>query len=149
MPASKAKQTAVAERRARVIQLKIAGVDNETIAREVGLANPADVSQDVTRAFQRAKAIEGQELDALKTLELARYDRAQAALWPKVLKGDLHAIDTFIRLSARRCRVLGLDATQELKILTMDLLDAELIKLREEVALAEQALAEEMEGEDA
>lgn len=148
MPASKAKQTAVAERRAKVIQMKIAGVDNATIARECGHANPADVSQDITRAFRRAKATEAQELDALKTLELARYDRAQAALWPKVLKGDLRAIDTFIRLSARRCRVLGLDAVQELKVLTMDLLDAELIKLREEVALAEQVLAEEREDEE-
>jgi hypothetical protein len=148
MPASKAQQTLVAERRAKVIQMKIAGIDNETIARTVGLKNPADVSQDVTRAFQRAKAIEGQEIDALKAIELARYDRAQAALWPKVLKGDLRAIDTFIRLSARRCRVLGLDAIQELKVLTMDLLDAELIKLRQEVALAENVLKEEREAEE-
>ena len=145
MSASTAQQALVAERRAKVIQMKIAGLDNETIARECGLKNPADVSQDVTRAFRRAVAVADESLEALRAIELARYDRAQAALWPKVMKGDLAAIDTFIRLSARRCRVLGLDSAQELKVITMDMLDAELIKLREEVALAQG----DMENEEA
>ena len=128
--------------------MKMAGVDNETIAKTVGLKNPAQVSEDVTRAFRRAKAVEGAELDALKTLELARYDRAQAAIWPKVLQGELAAVDTFLRISRARCRVLGLDAAQELKVITMDLLDAHLIKLKEEVALAESELdADDLDAE--
>ena len=46
-------------------------------------------------------------------IELARLDRLLEAAWPKAMGGDLAAIATAERLSARRCVMLGLHAPQE------------------------------------
>lgn len=140
MPASTAKQAEVSERRANAIKMRIAGIDYQTIADQLGYKSRGAACQDVSRAFDRNRAEEGRDIERLRELELARYERAQAALWPKVLKGELAAIDTFIRLSARRARVLGLDVVQEIKVFTVDAIDAEIDRLTQELALAEVEL---------
>ena len=42
-------------------------------------------------------------------LELARLDRLQAAFWDRAMVGDYHAAEVLLKVSARRCKVLGLD----------------------------------------
>ena len=36
-------------------------------------------------------------------------DRAQESIWDKVLDGDLKAVDAFLKISARRAKINGLD----------------------------------------
>lgn len=140
MPASKAHQAAVAERRTKAIQMRIAKVDYQTIADKLGYSSRGAACQDITRAFERHRAEEGRNIEIMRDQEIAGLDRAQAAIWSKVVAGDLHAIDAYIRIVARRSRILGLDAIQEVKVITMDLIDAELMRLREQIAAAEAAL---------
>uniref|UniRef100_UPI001B80034B hypothetical protein n=1 Tax=Amycolatopsis pretoriensis TaxID=218821 RepID=UPI001B80034B len=40
-----------------------------------------------------------------RALELMRLDRLQAAAWPAVLKGDLRAIDTVVRIISTRAKI--------------------------------------------
>jgi len=55
-------------------------------------------------------------VDELRSVENARLDRAQAAIWTAVLQGDLKAIDTFLKISARRARLNGLDAPTQINL---------------------------------
>jgi len=50
-----------------------------------------------------------EEATALRDLEASRLDTMQAAIWSRAVTGDLRAIDTALRISARRSRLLGLD----------------------------------------
>jgi hypothetical protein len=45
----------------------------------------------------------------MRALENARLDRAQTAIWSKVIAGDLASIDVFLRISQRRAKMNGLD----------------------------------------
>jgi len=45
-----------------------------------------------------------------------RIDRAQAAIWDQVIKGNHGAIDRFVKLSERRSRILGLDAPAKMAL---------------------------------
>ena len=47
--------------------------------------------------------------DHLRQRESERLDRAQLAIWPALQRGDLGAVEKFVRLSARRAALLGLD----------------------------------------
>lgn len=98
--------TAVAERRAEALQHRRRGLSYREVADVMGIS--------VGRAHQLvAEALEHVivgEVEELRALESSRLDAAQEAIWPKVLKGNINAIDSFLRLSARRARLLGLDA---------------------------------------
>lgn len=138
MPASKAEQAAVAERRAKAIQMRIAKVDYQTIADKLGYSSRGAACQDITRAFERNRAEEGRSVELLRDQEIAGLDRAQAAIWPRVIAGELAAVDTYIRLVARRCRILGLDAPKEIEIITMDAIQREIMRLEAEMAARER-----------
>ncbi|UJP10633.1 hypothetical protein L2X99_02870 [Microbacterium sp. KUDC0406] len=59
-------------------------------------------------------------VDSLRQIESARLDAMQAALWPQALSGNARAIDTLIRLSARRARLMGLDTQQDITLVTVE-----------------------------
>ena len=42
-------------------------------------------------------------------MEIERLDAMLFAIWKKVEKGDLNAIETALKISARRCKILGID----------------------------------------
>lgn len=139
MPASKAEQAAVAARRAQAIQLRIAKVDYQTIADRLGYSSRSAACQDVTRAFERNRLEEGRSVELLRDQEISALDRAQAAIWTRVTSGELAAVDTLIRLIARRCRILGLDAATEVRVFTLDAIQAEIMRLEAEMAARDQA----------
>jgi hypothetical protein len=47
-------------------------------------------------------------IDELRDIELARLDALQVALWPRVEKGEVRAVNSVMRIIDRRCRILGL-----------------------------------------
>lgn len=112
MAASRAQQAQTAERRAQAIQLRLSGMDWETIAQQLGYANRAAACKDVSRALEASREAARKAGEDLRALELARLDRMQAALWARVLKGDTKAADTVLRLMQRRARLAGLEAEQ-------------------------------------
>lgn len=105
-----AKRAAVAERRVKAINLRLAGVDWQTIADKLGYTSRGAACQDVTRAFEQRRKAEGRAAEEMRHVETERLDRLQAAVWGRALKGDLKAVETVLRIMARRALLNGLDA---------------------------------------
>lgn len=99
-------------RRVEAMSLMIAGLTPEQIGERMGIS-ASGVKSLVNRTLERAT---NRNVDALREIENQRLDRAQAAIWTKVLNGDLKAIDTFLRISARRARINGIDAPTNINL---------------------------------
>jgi hypothetical protein len=110
MPASKAQQAATAKRRAQAIALRLAGMNDDTIAERLGYASRQAASKDIHRALEANRLEEQQQVETLRYVEGQRLDRLQAAVWAKAAKGDLKAVETVLKVMAQRTRLFGLDA---------------------------------------
>lgn len=93
-------------KQALALELRKQGQTLDVIAKSLGYSSPSAVSRAIESAMSRIVVF---GVEALRTLENERYDSALSALWPDVERGDVEAIGAFIRLSARRCKLLGLD----------------------------------------
>ena len=91
----------------RVIELRRAGVTYDVIAEEVGYSSASGAYHAFTRAMKRTLRESGS--DELREIEADRLDRLQRFTWPLAVQGDLRAIETILRIMARRARLLGLD----------------------------------------
>lgn len=94
------------------LELRLAGANLEAIGRQVGL-HKSNVSRRIKDALADIPAAEA---DALRAIENERLDGMQVAIWSRVRKGDLGAIDRAIRISERRSRLNGLDAPQRVDL---------------------------------
>lgn len=126
-------QVTLAERRAKALQLKVAGATYDAIARTLGYAHRGNAQRDIQAALA---AITKEPAEALKKLELERCDEMLLAIWPRVRKGDFGAIDRALRIMERRARYEGLDAPtrQTITVITEDMVDNEIRRLEAEVA---------------
>ena len=140
MPASKAQQTLVAERRRAAVQLRIAGHSWYEIAQQLGYDSKASAYTDVRRALEKAVRDLSIPLEVHRELMLQRLDAMLNALWPNVLAGDTKAIDAAGRLLDRYMRLLGLEAPQRHE-LTLEVLDAALVEVEQQLALARSEAA--------
>lgn len=93
--------------------MRHAGNDYADIAESlaVSVATARKLVADALEAFAPYA-----EAEALRDLEAGRLDRAQAAIWQQVLAGDLQAVKTFLGLSERRSKLLGLDAPAKVAV---------------------------------
>jgi hypothetical protein len=91
--------------RALVHSLRMAGATPSGVARALDLP-----LKEVRALLTPASAGADQQVDSLRELESERLDAAQLAIWPQVEAGDLAAVSVFLKLSARRSRLLGLEA---------------------------------------
>lgn len=106
-----------AEKEAQALELRKTGMSYRRIAEAMGLCNRQKAERIIKRAL---KNVVTPGVEALRTLENERYDEAMVAIWPRVQKGDLESLHGFLRLSERRCRLLGLDAPAKLAPTTPD-----------------------------
>jgi hypothetical protein len=109
MPARRADATIKA---CRAVELVRQGQSYEQVARAVGFANRGTAHRVVTKALAD-RLVDG--IDDLRHSEVARLDALQAALWPKVERGDVRAVNTVMRIIHRRSRLLGLYTTTEVE----------------------------------
>ncbi|WP_188197233.1 hypothetical protein [Nonomuraea sp. SYSU D8015] len=107
--ADKQRQLELAQRRTQALQMRIAGVSPTLIAERLGYNSPQAASADITAALKRAAKAEGMAAEHLLHLEIGRLDRMMAALWPKVLKGEVQAAETCLKIVNKRASLLGLD----------------------------------------
>jgi transposase len=96
--------------RTKAISLKLAGLSDEAIGEQLDMS-VSGVRDLIRRTLDRA---ENRVVEEMRDLENAKLDRVQTAIWTKVIEGDLKAVDTYLRLSARRAKLNGLD--QPMKI---------------------------------
>ncbi|MBA9005964.1 hypothetical protein [Thermomonospora cellulosilytica] len=116
MSASKAQQAATAERRRKAIAMRIAGVDWQSIADQLGYASRGAACTDVTRALKANRRAEAQEVELLRDIEGQRLDRLQAAYWAPALKGDHRSAEVILRVMAQRARLEGLEAPTRVSV---------------------------------
>lgn len=156
MSASKAQQAITAQRRARALALKVAGVDYETIAQQLGYASRGAAYTDIDRALLQRKRDLAEGADLAAALELERLDAMERAGWAvvrrrhvlvsqgRVMTDDdgrpmlddgptLEAIDRLLKIQVRRAKLRGLDAPTKHEVVTIDAIEAEITKLRAEM----------------
>ncbi len=159
MAASTAKRAQVAERRAEAIRLKVAGLDWDAIAKQLGYASRGAACTDVRRAMEKNVAAEAMEVEVYRSLEIDRLDRLQAAHWTAATsrhperdkEGNVILIDGKPWLGppdpqagelVRKCimdrvKIRGLAAPQRHEVLSLEALDAQI--LAAEALLADNA----------
>lgn len=120
--------------RAEALSLLLAGLTHEQIAERLSISR-AGVTDLIDRTLS---TVENRAAEKARSLENQRLDRAQAAIWTKVLNGDLKAIDSFLKISARRARMNGLDEPTRVNLS---------INVRAEMEQALQALEAVVLGE--
>lgn len=101
-------------RRLEALSLRLAGLSWEQIGDRLDI-DPDSARHLVNRSLERA---ENRAANEMRDIENARLDRAQAAIWSKVLEGDLGAINTFVRISQRRATMNGFDSPRHIVLST-------------------------------
>lgn len=102
-----------AARRTMAVRLRLSGATYQQIADQCGYSNKSNARQVVLRALTR---LEVESVGELRALENARLDADEMVLRSIIAKGSnkpadrIRAIDSRLRLSARRARLNGLDA---------------------------------------
>lgn len=104
----------IAERRKIALQLRQAGFTYRDLA--VALTNKGfpckftTAYKDVRHCLKEISKQTHEEAEELRVLELSRLDTLLRSIWTKAIKGDMNAIDRSLKISERRCKLLGIDA---------------------------------------
>ena len=159
MPASRAQQAQVAERRNRAIALRLAHVSLAAIATQLGYKTASAVSQDITRALEARRDELRDQADLLTALEAEKLDALERQLWSYIRRrhilvsqgqiirdehGDpfidddpgIRAAGVMLRAFDRRAKLHGLDQPTRVnaKVEVQDELDADIERLAQELA---------------
>lgn len=109
--------TSQPEKRARALELHLAGATYQVIADQLGYASKASAHKLVQDALDEL-VLPAQSADALQTA-VARLDAMLVGLWPKARRGDGAAVDRVLRIEERRMALAALavelDATSTKK----------------------------------
>jgi hypothetical protein len=126
MPWPKAKQAEVADRRAQLVKLRLAGVkfdDPRILA--LGYASRQAASKDMIRALEEHREEEAAAVSAYRQQENERLDTLLEAVWEKATQPspvfnkerevvgeeiDVRAVETVLKLMDRRAKLNGLDS---------------------------------------
>lgn len=112
-----------AERRLKAFELRKAGDSYRKIATALDVS-VAQAHDDVNTALAELATQECASAKEYRALELERLDAILLAVWKDATKGHLGAVDRVLRISERRARLLGLDASpavQMIKLAGMDI----------------------------
>lgn len=97
------------QRQAAALQLRRSGHTLIEIAQRIGVGK-SQVHRLVNKALAQSREQVAASADELLLLELARLDGMLEKSYPMAADGDVRACDTVLKIIARRCRLLGLDA---------------------------------------
>ena len=130
--------TAIAQaKRAQALQLRMGGASYSAIAAQMGSSGAGTAYKQVRAALREMLQ---EPADAVRAIELERYDRLMLAHWPTALRGDIQASAMVLRIMERRAAMLGLDAPKKIDLTAYirDLAEREGIDPDEAVAAAEE-----------
>lgn len=100
----------VAQRRAQIMQLRLAGtVHQETLAEHFGVSRKT-ISLDLQAIDNDYRILAARERAMEKGIDLARIDAMIRPLWPQAIAGDLRAQEMMHKWLKRRADILGYDA---------------------------------------
>lgn len=110
----KASWSTPGERRVLVFELKKRGLQFREIAVALGVSENT-VQKDWKRAISTFIKNSTPEAQEARALEVARLDSMRVALHSQVIKGDVMAIQTSLRISERISKLTGLDSPIQLE----------------------------------
>lgn len=88
------------------------GLTFSAIGAEMGVSWQA-AQQAVQRSLEATKAVIAERATELRAIEAERLEKITEVLWPRVLEGDLRAIDRVLRTRESFRRLTGIDLAQE------------------------------------
>lgn len=106
------KRLVARERDLRAVEMRKQGMTYAAIGAELGVSWQA-AQQAVQRSLDQTKADISENADELRAIEAERLDKITETLWPRVLEGDLRAIDRVLRTRESFRRLTGLDMTPD------------------------------------
>lgn len=99
-------------KRVEILALRLAGFSNAQIADRMDLsASDVDNIIEITLESTKNRAV-----NEMRELENQRLDRAQSAIWSEVVKGNVQAINTFLRISQQRSKINGIYAPKKIEM---------------------------------
>lgn len=101
------------DKKARALELHLAGASYQTIATQLGYASKASAHKIVQQALVDLGTPSMSDDDA--TTELARLDAMLTGLWPKARRGDVAAVDRVLKISERRSALVAMARQQDSK----------------------------------
>ena len=90
----------------------MSGASYKEISKRVGVSSPT-AYQYVKKALADLRDKNTETAIQLRALEVMRMDKMMEALWNRAVEGDEKAIDTILKIQARKARLLGLDAPEK------------------------------------
>jgi len=98
------------ERDRQALEMRMRGLTFAAIGAELGVTYQA-AQQAVRRSLEVTKAEIAEKAQELRAIEAERLDKITETLWPRVLEGDLRAIDRVLRARESYRRLTGLDVS--------------------------------------
>lgn len=95
----------------QILQMRLDGFSLDDIAAKLGLSRTA-VHRSLVKSLDALHEEASDSAERVRALEDTRLDGALKALQSKVASGDPRAIDTMLRIQARRASLWGLDLTK-------------------------------------
>jgi hypothetical protein len=102
----------------QIMQLRVAGWSVWQIAEHLGVESPM-VHNRILEQLTSWRDMTQEMSNELRELELQRLDEFLRALWPKIQTGNPRAIETALKVSERRAKLMGLDAPEKREV-TLD-----------------------------
>ncbi len=143
-----------AERKQKALELRKAGCSYQVIGDELGVSRQ-QAHRYVTAALESIRKETAEEADNLRTIELERIDALFLECYAAAKKGNFPAVDRCVKLSERRCKILGLDAAtrQEISACLVSSgewqeLRARILKTLEKYPDARAALLQELSNDE-
>jgi hypothetical protein len=115
------------EKERQVLKFRQGGLTFDQIAQRLGYSHPSGAHTAFRRAMERI-ADESQASEG-RALHRVRLETALSAIWDKVLKGDLQAINTMLKILERDAKLYGLDAPVKSEVEVMSY-DGDLLRQR-------------------
>jgi hypothetical protein len=110
---SSPRSIAVRERDLQCVELRKAGATWQSIADTLKYAGPGHAYEQfmiVMKDYPR------EDVETAREIISDRYEAMIRALWPKVLKGDVWAIDRVTRISEAQAKLLGANRPEKLEL---------------------------------
>lgn len=131
----------IEERRTRVAEMLLARISEREMARKLRVSL-GTISHDVAAVRAEWLAHRTTNVEQIASEDLARLERAEAAIWTQIEGGKLLAIDRLLAIMERRAKLLGLDAPSKVDIThrVRELAEQEGLDPNEAVQAAEELL---------
>lgn len=100
------------ERDRQALELRLEGLTFSAIGAHLGVTWQA-AQQAVQRSLNATKSVIAERADELRAIEAERLEKITEVLWPRVLEGELRAIDRVLRARESFRRLTGLDLAPE------------------------------------